>query len=42
MKIAVLGYGTVGRGVVEIIDGHVGSVAVARILELPDRLSDPA
>lgn len=41
MKIAVLGYGTVGRGVVEIIDGHVGSVEVARILELPDRLSDP-
>lgn len=41
MKIALLGYGTVGRGVDEIISSRVPSVEVARILELPDRLSDP-
>ena len=41
MKIALLGYGTVGRGVDQIIRDRVGSVEVARILELPDRLSDP-
>ncbi|WP_322150334.1 homoserine dehydrogenase [Paratractidigestivibacter sp.] len=41
MKIALLGYGTVGRGVDQIISDRVGSVEVARILELPDRLSDP-
>lgn len=41
MKIALLGYGTVGRGVDEIISSRVPQVEVARILELPDRLSDP-
>ena len=41
MKIALLGYGTVGRGVDQIIAERVEGVEVARILELPDRLSDP-
>lgn len=41
MKIALLGYGTVGRGVDEIISSRVPSVEVSRILELPDRLADP-
>lgn len=41
MKIALLGYGTVGRGVDKIISARVGDVEVSRILELPDRLSDP-
>ena len=40
MKIAVMGYGTVGRGVVEIIESSVPSLEVSRILELPDRLTD--
>lgn len=40
MKIALLGYGTVGRGVDEIVSARVGDVEVARILELPDRLGD--
>lgn len=41
MKIALLGYGTVGRGVDQIIAERVASVEVARILELPDRITDP-
>lgn len=41
MKIALLGYGTVGRGVAQIIDKSVSDVEVSRILELPDRLSEP-
>ena len=41
MKIALLGYGTVGRGVDEIISSRVPDVQVKRILELPDRLTDP-
>ena len=41
MKIALLGYGTVGRGVDQIIAERVEGVEVTRILELPDRLSDP-
>lgn len=41
MKIALLGHGTVGRGVDEIISTRVPDVKVARILELPDRISDP-
>lgn len=41
MKIALLGYGTVGRGVDEIVRTRVPSVEVARILELPGRLTDP-
>ncbi|MBP3884270.1 MAG: homoserine dehydrogenase [Olsenella sp.] len=40
MKIAILGYGTVGRGVDEIVGKHTADVEVARILELPDRLAD--
>ena len=41
MKIAVLGYGTVGKGVDRIISERVSGVEVSRILELPDRLTDP-
>lgn len=41
MKIALLGFGTVGRGVDQIIAERVPGVEVARILELPDRLTDP-
>ena len=41
MKIALLGYGTVGRGVDEIVSARVPQVEVSRILELPDRLTDP-
>ena len=41
MKIALLGYGTVGRGVDRIIAERVDGIEVSRILELPDRLSDP-
>ena len=41
MNIALLGYGTVGRGVDQIISERVEGVSVTRILELPDRLSDP-
>lgn len=41
MKIALLGHGTVGRGVDGIIRSSVPQVEVSRILELPDRLSDP-
>lgn len=41
MKIAVLGYGTVGRGVVDIIENRVSTVEVARILDLPDRCVEP-
>lgn len=40
MKIALLGHGTVGRGVDDIIRARVPEVEVARILELPDRLTD--
>lgn len=40
MKIALLGYGTVGRGVDEIISSRVPQVEVSRILELPDRITD--
>lgn len=41
MKIAVLGYGTVGKGVDRIISERVRGVEVSCILELPDRLTDP-
>ena len=41
MNIALLGYGTVGRGVDQIISERALGVSVTRILELPDRLSDP-
>ena len=41
MKIALLGHGTVGQGVDQIISERVTGVEVARILELPDRLTDP-
>ncbi len=40
MKIALLGHGTVGQGVDQIVSERVEGVEVARILELPDRLSD--
>lgn len=41
MRIALLGFGTVGRGVDRIVSKRALGVEVARILELPDRLSDP-
>ena len=41
MKIALLGHGTVGRGVDGIIRSRVPGLEVTRILELPDRLTDP-
>ena len=41
MKIAILGFGVVGRGVDEIASSGIGSLEVTRILELPDRLNDP-
>ena len=41
MRIALLGYGTVGRGVDGIIRSRVPELEVSRILELPDRLTDP-
>ena len=41
MRIALLGFGTVGRGVDQIISERALGLEVARILELPDRLSDP-
>lgn len=41
MKIALLGHGTVGQGVDRIIANRVRGVEVARILELPERLTDP-
>lgn len=40
MNVAILGYGTVGRGVDQIISSRLEDMAVTRILELPDRLSD--
>ncbi len=40
MNIALLGYGTVGRGVDGIIRACVPEIKVTRILELPDHLSD--
>lgn len=41
MKIALLGHGVVGRGVDEIISTRIDGMEVSRILELPDRLTDP-
>ena len=41
MKLALLGFGTVGKGVDAIIRESVPELEVSRILELPDRLSDP-
>lgn len=40
MKIAILGYGVVGRGVDQIVAG-VDGVEVARILDLPERCEGP-
>lgn len=40
MKIAILGYGTVGRGVDTIVS-DVEGIEVARILDLPDRCTEP-
>ena len=41
MKIALLGFGTVGKGVDTIIRESVPELEVTRILELPDRICDP-
>ena len=41
MNIALLGHGTVGRGVDGIIRARVPEIEVTRILELPDRITDP-
>ncbi len=41
MNIAILGYGTVGRGVDGIVRANIPGVEVTRILELPDRLTNP-
>lgn len=41
MKIALLGHGVVGRGVDQIVSTCTQGMEVSRILELPDRLSDP-
>ncbi len=41
MDIAILGYGTVGRGVGDIVERKTPQIRVKRILELPDRLTDP-
>ncbi len=40
MNIALLGFGTVGRGVDQIIATRVPDIAVTRILELPNRICD--
>ena len=40
MKIALLGHGTVGRGVDEIISSRIDGIEVARILELPQFITD--
>ena len=40
MKIAILGYGTVGRGGAQLMEERVPEVAVARRLALAERLSD--
>ena len=40
MKIAILGFGTVGQGVDKIVAG-VDGIEVARILDLPDRCEGP-
>ena len=40
MRVALLGYGTVGRGVDEILRTRVPGVEVTRILELPGRITD--
>lgn len=41
MKIALLGHGVVGRGVDQIVTERVEGVEVSRILELPDRITEP-
>lgn len=41
MNVALLGHGTVGRGVVQIIESSVHTLKVTRILELPDRCTEP-
>lgn len=41
MNVAILGFGTVGKGIDEIVAQLEGApLTVSRILELPDRLSD--
>ncbi|MBQ9058319.1 MAG: homoserine dehydrogenase [Atopobiaceae bacterium] len=39
MRVAVLGFGTVGRGVVDIIDRCVESLEVTKIVDLPQNCS---
>lgn len=41
MRAALLGFGTVGRGVDAILAENPCGIEIARILELPDRLTDP-
>lgn len=41
MKIAVLGYGTVGRGVVTIVEGRARGVEVEKVLDLPKNCTQP-
>lgn len=41
MKIAVIGYGTVGRGVVTIVEGRARGVEVEKILDLPKNCTQP-
>ena len=41
MRIALLGAGTVGGGVIEIVDSRAPSLEVARILTLPGTYDDP-
>ena len=41
MRIALLGAGTVGGGVIEIVDSAVPSLEVVKILTLPNTYEDP-
>ena len=41
MKIAVIGYGTVGLGVVTIVEGRARGVEVEKILDLPKNCTQP-
>lgn len=41
MNIALLGHGVVGRGVDEIVSSRTPTLSVTKILELPDRCTEP-
>lgn len=41
MNVALLGHGVVGRGVDEIVSTRTPTLAVTKILELPDRCTEP-